>query len=160
MRDNPKLDEAAAITELGVGEALVSCLDEKGRPGVVERVFVVPPQGQIGPITEAQRRRLMQASLVSGLYDETVDRESAYEVLKARARRGAPAAEPTRRRSQPQTSDGGVLGGLGDLLGARRGRRQSVAEVAMKSAARAIGTELGRQVMRGVLGSILGGTRR
>src|SRR5512147_1167696 len=92
MRDNPALDEAAVITELGVGEALVSLLDAKGRPGVVERAFIVPPQGQIGPITPAQRQQLMQTSLVAGVYDKAVDRESAYEKLKARAEQAAEAA--------------------------------------------------------------------
>jgi Predicted ATPase len=162
MRDNPSLDEVAAITELGVGEALVSCLDEKGRPGVVQRAFVVPPQGQIGPITDAQRRQLIQNSLVAGVYEKTVDRESAYEILKARAAQAAQAAAaPPPQAPQQQPSGGGILGGLGDLLGggARRSR-QSVAEAAVTSAARAIGSNLGRQIVRGVLGSILGGTRR
>ena len=164
MRDNPGLDEAAAITELGVGEALVSCLDEKGRPGVVQRAFVVPPQGQIGPITDAQRRQLVQNSLVAGAYEKAVDRESAYEILKARAAQTAAAAAPppqaTQAQTQPQQSGGGLLGGLGALLGSgARGSRQTVAEAAVTSAARAIGSNLGRQIVRGVLGSILGGKR-
>jgi DNA helicase HerA-like ATPase len=164
MRPNPSLDEAAAITELGVGEALVSCLDEKGRPGVVERAFVVPPQGQIGPIADAQRRQLIQNSLVAGAYEKAVDRESAYEILKARAAQAAQAAAaaapPPQAQQQAQQGGGGILGGLGDLLGggARRSR-QSVAEAAVTSAARAIGSNLGRQIVRGVLGSILGGKR-
>ena len=154
MRDNPALDEAAAITELGVGEALVSCLDEKGRPGVVQRAFVVPPQGRIGPITDAQRRQLMQNSLVAGVYEKAVDRESAYEILKARAAQAAQAPQ------QAPQGGGGLLGGLGDLLGGGAGRRrQSIAEAAVTSAARAIGSNLGRQIVRGVLGSILGGKR-
>ena len=162
MRDNPGLDEAAAITELGVGEALVSCLDEKGRPGVVQRAFVVPPQGQIGPITEAQRRQLIQTSLVAGAYEKMVDRESAYEKLKARAAQAAEAAVSSPPPTQPQQhgSGGGLLGGLGDLLGGgSRGSRQTVAEAAITSAARAIGSNLGRQIVRGVLGSIFGGRR-
>jgi DNA helicase HerA-like ATPase len=164
MRDNPGLDEAAAITDLGVGEALVSCLDEKGRPGVVQRAFVVPPQGQIGPITDAQRRQLIQNSLVAGVYEKTVDRESAYEILKARAAQAAQAAAaaaPPPQATQAQTqSGGGLLGGLGALLGGgARGTRQTVAEAAVTSAARAIGSNLGRQIIRGVLGSILGGKR-
>jgi DNA helicase HerA-like ATPase len=164
MRDNPGLDEAAAITDLGVGEALVSCLDEKGRPGVVQRAFVVPPQGQIGPITDAQRRQLIQNSLVAGVYEKAVDRESAYEILKARAAQAAQAAAaaaPPPQATQAQTqSGGGLLGGLGALLGGgARGTRQTVAEAAVTSAARAIGSNLGRQIIRGVLGSILGGKR-
>jgi DNA helicase HerA-like ATPase len=159
MRDNPALDEAAAITELGVGEALVSCLDEKGRPGVVQRAFIVPPQGQIGPITDAQRRQLIQNSLVAGVYEKAVDRESACEILKARAAQAA-AAPPPRAPQQTAQGGGDLLGGLGDLLGGGAGRRrQSVAEAAVTSAARAIGSSLGRQIVRGVLGSILGGRR-
>ncbi len=133
MRDNPDLDEATAITELGVGEALVSFLDVKGRPGVTERCFIVPPQGQIGPITAAQRQQLMQTSLVAGAYDTAVDRESAYEKLKVRATQvaeaasaQAPAGKPA-GASQPAESGGGLGGLLGGLLGGN-GRRQGVAE--------------------------------
>jgi DNA helicase HerA-like ATPase len=163
MRDNAALDEAAVITELGVGEALVSFLDEKGRPGVVERAFIVPPQGQLGPITEAQRRQLMQTSLVAGVYDKTVDRESAYESLKARAEQTAAAAEavakPTAKAAGPATTGGG---GLGDILGGvlgGSGRREGALEAFTKSAARAIGSQAGRSIIRGVLGSLFGGKR-
>jgi DNA helicase HerA-like ATPase len=158
MRDNPALDEAAVITELGVGEALVSCLDEKGHPGVVERAYIVPPQGQIGPITDAQRRQLMQTSLVAGVYDETVDRESAHEKLKARAEQAAQvaAAEAQEKRQATSPAGGGVLG---DILGGRGGRRESAVEAMAKSAARSIGSQVGRAIIRGVLGSLLGGKR-
>jgi hypothetical protein len=166
MRDNPDLDEAAVITELGVGEALVSCLDEKGRPGVVERAFIVPPQGQIGPITDAQRRQLMQTSLVAGVYDKAIDRESAHEILKARAEQAtqAAAAEAEARQqakaAAPPAAGGGGLGGvLGDILGGRGGRREGAVEAMAKSAARSIGSQVGRAIMRGVLGSLLGGKR-
>jgi len=166
MRDNPSLDEVAAITELGVGEALVSFLDAKGRPGVVERAYIVPPQGQIGPITEAQRQRLMQTSLVAGVYDQTIDRESAYETLKARTEQAAQAAEieaqaavqakaDARAAKEAQTVGGGVLG---SVLGGG-GRREGAVEVLAKSAARAIGSQVGRSIIRGVLGSLLGGRR-
>ena len=165
MRDNAALDEAAAITELGVGEALVSFLDEKGRPGVVERAFIVPPQGQIGPITAAQRQQLMRTSLVAGAYDKTVDRESAYETLKARATQAAEAAaSQTQAAQQAKTAaqssaNGGGLGGvLGDILGGS-GRREGAAEALAKSAARAIGSQVGRSIIRGVLGSLFGGKR-
>lgn len=157
MRDNPSLDEAAAITELGVGEALVSFLDAKGRPNIVERAFIVPPQGQIGPITDAQRRQLMQRSLVAGVYDKTVDRESAYETLKARAEQSAQAAAQAKTAAQPAT--GGGLGGvLGEIL-TGNGRRQGAAEALAKSAARAIGSQVGRSLIRGVLGSLFGSKR-
>src|SRR3569832_2505454 len=157
MRDNPALDEAAAITELGVGEALVSLLDAKGRPGVVERAFIVPPQGQIGPITDAQRAQLIQSSLVAGVYDKTIDRESASETLKARAEQSAQAAAQAKTAAQPAT--GGGLGGvLGEIL-TGNGRRQGAAEALAKSAARAIGSQVGRSLIRGVLGSLFGSKR-
>ncbi|HEY9199066.1 MAG TPA: helicase HerA-like domain-containing protein [Gammaproteobacteria bacterium] len=163
MRDNPALDEATLITELGVGEALVSFLDAKGRPGVVERAFIVPPQGQIGPITAAQRQQLMQTSLVAGVYDKTVDRESAYETLKARAEQSAQAAAAQaeqQAKAAAQPAAGGGLGSvLGDILGGRGGRREGAAEALAKSAARAIGSQVGRSLIRGVLGSLFGGKR-
>jgi len=166
MRDNPALDEATVITELGVGEALVSFLDEKGRPGVVERAFIVPPQGQIGPITEAQRRQLVQTSLVAGVYDRTIDRESAHEILKARAEQAAQAAaaqeqaaQQAKTAAQAPAASGGFGGVLGDILGGRGGRREGAAEALAKSAARAIGSQVGRTLIRGVLGSLFGGKR-
>ncbi|MFP5404614.1 MAG: helicase HerA-like domain-containing protein, partial [Gammaproteobacteria bacterium] len=161
MRDNPNLDEAAVITELGVGEALVSFLDAKGRPNVVERAYVVPPRGQIGPIPDAKRRQLMQTSLVAGVYDKTVDRESAHEILKARAEQAAQAAAAEAEAKQQakaaasQPAGGGVLGSI--LTGS--GRRESAVEALAKSAARAIGSQVGRSLIRGVLGSLLGGKR-
>jgi DNA helicase HerA-like ATPase len=165
MRDNAALDEATVITELGVGEALVSFLDAKGRPGVVERAFIVPPQGQLGPITDAQRRQLMQSSLVAGVYDKTVDRESAYESLKARAEQAAQAAaaqaqteQQAKAAAQPAASGGGMGGVLGDILGGS-GRREGAAEALAKSAARAIGSQVGRSIIRGVLGSLFRGKR-
>ncbi|MFO7543438.1 MAG: helicase HerA-like domain-containing protein [Thiobacillus sp.] len=165
MRDNPTLDEAAVITELGVGEALVSLLDAKGRPGVVERAFILPPQGQLGPITAAQRQQLMQTSLVAGVYDKTVDRESAYETLKARAEQAADAAaaetqaaQQAKTAAQPAAGGGGLGGVLGGILNGD-GRRQGVAEALAKSAARAIGSQVGRSIIRGVLGSLFGGKK-
>jgi hypothetical protein len=163
MRDNPDLDEVSVITELGVGEALVSFLDAKGRPGVVERAYIVPPQGQIGPITDAQRQRLVQTSLVAGVYDKTIDRESAHEVLKARAEQSAQAAaaeaaakQQAKAAAQSTASGGSVLG---DILGGRGGRREGAVEAMAKSAARSIGSQVGRAIMRGVLGSLFGGKR-
>ncbi|MHB0925250.1 MAG: helicase HerA-like domain-containing protein [Gallionellaceae bacterium] len=151
MRDNPKLDEATVITELGVGEALVSCLDEKGTPGIVERALIVPPQAQIGPITEAERQAIIQGSLLAGHYEKAVDRDSAYEILKQRANEKQVAA-------QPQTgSVGGMLGGI--FGSGSSGRREGAAEALAKSAARAIGSEVGRRIIRGVLGSLLGSRR-
>ncbi|MBI5006090.1 MAG: DUF853 family protein [Nitrosomonadales bacterium] len=156
MRDNPELDEQAAITELGVGEALVSLLNEKGTPTIVERALIVPPQAHIGPITEAERAALIQSSLLAGHYEKAVDRESAYEIIKGRteekqaeAEKAAPAAEST----------GGGLGGmLGGMLGGGTSRRQSAGEAMVKSVVRTVGAELGRQLVRGVLGSLMGGS--
>ncbi len=177
MRANPGLDVATAITELGVGEALVSLLDEKGRPALTERVFVLPPASQIGPITAEQRTTLISESVVAGVYEKTVDRESAFEALKGRTQSktpaastaGADAAAPRSRagRTAPTPAPeaapegGGILDSIGDMLGggARRSRA-SVGEQMIKSAASSIGREVGRQIIRGVLGSILGGSRR
>ncbi|MDP2401565.1 MAG: DUF853 family protein, partial [Actinomycetota bacterium] len=138
--------------ELGVGEALVSCLDEKGRPGIVERALIVPPQAQIGPIGETERSALIRSSLLAGHYEKALDRESAYEILKGRTTEKQAAAQ------QAPAAGGGVGGMLGDLLGGGTGssRRQGVGEALAKSAARAIGSEVGRRIIRGVLGSLLG----
>ena len=152
FRANPKLDVEKVIGELGVGEALVSFLDEKGSPAVVERAFIVPPASRLGPLTADERLKAIEGSLVAGHYEKAVDRESAYEKLAARAgdktAQGAPAS--------------GGLGGILDKLGGNgaRGRtREGPFEAAAKSAARAIGSEVGRRIIRGVLGSILGGRR-
>jgi DNA helicase HerA-like ATPase len=161
LRSNPKLDVEAAITELAVGEALVSPLDEKGRPCVVERAFIVPPGCRLGPITADERTAIMRNSAVAGVYDKTVDRESAYEKLLSRhdASIGARAAQ-----DQAAPGGGGLLGTLGDWLGGstgpRGGHHEGAIEAAAKSAARAIGSQVGREIVRGVLGSLLGGRRR
>ncbi|HSQ73380.1 MAG TPA: DUF853 domain-containing protein [Rubrivivax sp.] len=172
MRPNPKIgDMAAAITELAVGEALVSFLDAKGRPSVTERVYVLPPGSQIGPITPAQRQALIASSLVAGNYEKVVDRESAYEKIKGRAESGAaqaPAAG-TQARTLPGTApaeaaSGGMLdelkGAIFGTTGPRGGRYPGLAEKAASSAVRSIGSAVGREVIRGVLGSLFGGRRR
>ena len=163
MRDNENLDEIAAIMDLGVGEALVSMLDTKGKPGITERAFIVPPQAHLGPITPAQRATLIQNSLIAGHYEKQVDRDSAYETLKTRAVQSAEAAAATKTAPAPSptpTSDSGGLGGaLGDIFSGRGGRREGAVEAMAKSAARAIGSQVGRSIIRGVLGSLLGGKR-
>jgi hypothetical protein len=182
MRANPGLDVATAITELGVGEALVSLMDEKGRPCLTERVFVLPPASQIGPIKPEQRKTLLSESIVAGVYEKAVDRESAFEALKGRTQANMghaapveddfPAADTAAPRASrrgstptptatPAPNGGGILDSIGDMLGggARRSRA-SVGEQMIKSAASSIGREVGRQIIRGVLGSILGGSRR
>jgi len=133
-------------------------LDEKGRPTITERALIMPPQGQIGPIDAATRQQIIQNSLVAGVYEKAVDRESAYEILKARAvQRTAAEAEAKQTTAQQGGAWGDVLGGI---FGGGNSRRQSVGEAVAKSAARAIGSEVGRQIIRGVLGSILGGGKR
>ncbi|MBK1687850.1 helicase HerA-like domain-containing protein [Rubrivivax gelatinosus] len=166
MRANPKLgDLTTAITELGVGEALVSFLDAKGRPCVTERVFVLPPGSRIGPVTPAERQALIAGSLVAGVYEKTVDRESAYERLKGRATTAPAATAGLPPGAQaPAGEGGGLLDGLKDTLfgstGPRGGRREGLAEAAARSAMRSIGSAVGRELIRGVLGSLIGGSRR
>jgi DNA helicase HerA-like ATPase len=162
MRANPKFDAEKAITELGVGEALVSLLDEKGRPSVVERAFVAPPASRIGPITDAERAALMRTSVVAGIYDKTEDRESAYEHLKERAATG-PAGGTAAGAGAGGREGGGIGGALKDALGGvltGSGRKDSALEAMTKSAARSIGSSLGREIIRGVLGTLLGGARK
>jgi DNA helicase HerA-like ATPase len=162
MRQNPAIDTEQAITELGVGEALVSMLDDKGRPSVVERAWICPPASRIGPITDDERAALLRRSIVAGIYDKTVDRESAFERLRARAE-GEAAEAAAKPSSAPAGTarGGGTAGGglLDDLLGGG-GRRQSTVEAMAKSAARSIGSTLGRQIVRGILGTLTGGKRR
>jgi DNA helicase HerA-like ATPase len=175
LRANPAFDAATVITELGVGEALVSFLDEQGRPTVVERGMVLPPASRIGPMTAAERSTAIAASPIAGHYEQVLDRESAYEKLTgATPQQGAPgkagaavgASDTATDAAEP--SGGGFFGGIGDALGgmlgggARTGSRgrQTVVEAAVSSTVRAIGSSLGREIVRGVLGSIMGGRRR
>jgi uncharacterized protein len=168
MRANPKLDIESAITELGVGEALVSFLDAKGRPTITERVYVLPPGSQIGPIAPEQRKSLIAQSLVAGVYEKTLDRESAFELLKGRAVASADTAQQMQKQAPggagPVAAEGGLLGGLSDMLfgstGPRGGRRPGLAEAAATSAMRTAGSTVGREIVRGVLGSLFGGSRR
>ena len=158
FRTNPNLDIQTVITQLEVGEALVSFLDEKGTPGIVERALIYPPQGQIGPVTPEQRQQLMSTSVVKGVYDTAIDRESAYERLKGRAEQpSAPGAgQPQSQPWYANLPGMGTLGSLGGGGGTHRG--DSLAEAMAKSAARTIGSTVGRQIVRGVLGSLLGGS--
>ena len=158
MRPNPALDIEAAITELAVGEALVSFLDDKGRPSITQRVYVLPPGSRIGPIEDAQRRRLLADSLVAGVYETAVDRESAYEVLLART---AQAPEATNGiATTPATASDGMMGGLNEFLfgstGPRGGKKDGLVQSLVKSTARSMTQQLGRQLLRGVLGSLTG----
>ncbi|MCX7693756.1 helicase HerA-like domain-containing protein [Tepidimonas taiwanensis] len=160
MRPKPGLDLEAAITELAVGEALVSLLDAKGRPTETERVWVVPPGSRLGPITPAERQALLRTSLVAGVYEAVVDRESAYERLRAsHAGSGTPAGAP------PAAGGGGGLGAMvGEVLfgrtGPRGGQHDGLVQTVVKTAVRQVGAQLGRQLVRGLLGGLLGGSGR
>jgi DNA helicase HerA-like ATPase len=147
FRANPTLNTEQVITELGVGEALISVLDDKGQPTPVERVFIYPPQSRVGPLNDTERSEQMSRSPLRGRYEQSIDRESAYELLAARAKAAATqtatetaAAKPSARTESNPTAD---------LIGAFA-----------KSAARSIGSQVGREILRGVMGSLLGGTRR
>ena len=169
LRANPKVNTEKAIMELGVGEALVSLLDAKGTPGIVERAFILPPASKIGPVPPEERKRLIAASVIAGHYEKAVDRDSAYEKLRGRTdskQAGQADAPPVKAGGKsagapagaPQ--DAGAGGMLSDILfgstGPRGGRREGVVESAAKSMAR----QAGREIMRGVLGSIFGGGKR
>ncbi|SDF80980.1 helicase HerA-like domain-containing protein [Terriglobus roseus] len=176
FRVNPALNTEEAISQLGVGEALVSFLDEQGTPTIVERAWVIPPHARIGPVTPTERKALMQTSVVAGVYDKVVDRESAYERLNQRANtssaanNAAPAGTPSPMpqgipvpQDVPQQESGGWLSSVTEVLtqrgptGPRGGRgADSIIETAAKSAARAMASQAGRQIVRGVLGSIMG----
>ncbi|MFM7026316.1 MAG: helicase HerA-like domain-containing protein [Limnohabitans sp.] len=162
MRPKAGLNIEAAITELGVGEALISFLDAKGRPSETERVFVLPPASQIGPITPEQRQALMRGSLVAGVYETTVDRESAYELLKANITAHADNAAASSARNN--AGEGELVRTMSDLLfgstGPRGGQRDGVAQMVVKSAVRTAGSAIGREIVRGLLGSLLGGSKR
>jgi len=154
FRANPKLDVETAITELGVGEALVSFLDEKGTPMPVERALIKPPCSRIGPVSDAERQESIQNSVIYGHYEKQIDRESAYEILKGKADQ---AVQPAAGGNNPGFDWGEILIGK---AGPRGGRgKQGVLEAVAKSAARTIGNEVGKQIIRGVLGSLLGGRR-
>ncbi|MGS1106535.1 helicase HerA-like C-terminal domain-containing protein [Achromobacter anxifer] len=167
MRPNPGLDIEAAITELGVGEALVSLLDAKGRPMPTERAYIVPPASQIGPATDAERQALRQGSPLASKYEQSIDRESAYEVLAGRAAKPVDQAGAAKNGSaQPddkgaaQESGGGLMDSLNEVLfgstGPRGGKRDGVVQTMAKSTVRSIAREL----TRGILGSLLGSKGR
>jgi DNA helicase HerA-like ATPase len=154
---NPKLNVAEVISQLGVGEALVSTLQEKGVPMPVERTLICPPRCRMGAITAEERSAVRARSLVGGKYDSRINRESAYEILSRRtASSNASVARSGQTQAGPQSEGGGLLGDL--LWGTKR--RQGLAETMAKQAARTVGSQIGRQILRGVLGGILGGSRR
>ncbi len=158
FRQNPEIDVATAITELGVGEALVSFLDEKGIPSMVERAFVIPPHSHIGPVSPDQRQQLLANSLVAGQYETVVDRESAYEMLKAKSEASAQIAEAEieAKAAQEEAEKQAKEEARAERAASSGG--DSAFGAFTKSAARAVGSNVGRQIVRGVLGGIFGGS--
>jgi DNA helicase HerA-like ATPase len=156
FRQNPRLDVETALTQLAVGEALVSLLDESGQPEVVERALIVPPHSQIGAIPPADRQRIIQSSILYGTYEKAVDRESASEILAKRA------AEKVAASNAPGPAP--ATSGLGSVLwgstGPRGGKHDGLVETMAKSAVRTMGSSVGREIIRGVLGSLFGGGGR
>jgi uncharacterized protein len=164
LRPNPAIDTRAAITELAVGEALVSVLDESGSPTITERVWIAPPASRIGPITDAEREAIRQRnSGLAGHYDKPLDRESAYEKLVDRAGQAGGAGK-TGGAGEPSKAGGSGLDSVSDILfgstGPRGGKREGMLESAARSAARSVGSGIGRAILRGALGSLLGGATR
>jgi uncharacterized protein len=159
FRTNPKFDTVTVLTQLGVGEALVSLLDAKGQPSVVERAFIVPPRSQIGPISLEQRQKLLRDSVVTGVYEQLIDRQSAYEHLRE-ATRNSPG-----QKSAAPVAGGGILsqvisGAVGGISGARVRQSDSIVEAFSKNLTRAIANTAGREIVRGIMESLFGGTRR
>jgi len=161
FRQNPAFDTQKAIVELGVGEALVSVLEGKGSPSMVERTLIAPPSARVGPLTQQERERIIAASPLKGRYEQEIDRESAYEILTKRTAEAAAAKQAPQQASAG--SEGGILDTLGTILGggkpAKGGRRtvtvtERVITNVASSAARTIGTQLGRAILRGILGSM------
>ena len=163
MRQKPGLDIETAITELAVGEALISFLDAKGRPCETERVYVLPPGSQIGPIGPEQRKALLDNSLVAGVYEKLIDRESAHEKIKGRVA-ASPGSSPGKPGDTAPADSGGMFSGLGaginsvlfGTTGPRGAKHDGLAQTMAKSAVRTIGTSVGREILRGVLGSLMG----
>jgi uncharacterized protein len=153
FRANPKFKVEDVITELGVGEALVSFLDEKGIPGIVERAKIVPPQSQIGPILPEERNQLIRSSVIYGVYEKEIDRESAFEILQkkfAQEDADEKAAADQKEMLKQQKQQKPAPGSAGDIFG-------DLAKVAGRTLTRQVSNELGRTLVRGVLGSILAG---
>ena len=172
FRPNPEFDCYETITQLGVGEALVSTLEAKGVPGIVQRTLIRPPSSRLGPLEDDERKEVIKLSPVAGLYDETVDRESAAEMLKARAEKAADVAEREKAQGEKEErAESGSRWTLPDFddddrstkssrsrssssTKRRSSNRQTVGEAAMKSLARSVSTQLGRALVRGILGSL------
>lgn len=159
MRANPAFDTEKAIQELGTGEALISFLDAKGSPSVVERAMVLAPCSRMGPVTEDERNGLINHSPVYGKYEDEVDRESAYEMLQKGVQASTGQQNNPPAKGKEVAVDDGILGGLKDILfgttGPRGGKKDGVVQTMAKSAAR----QVTNQIVRGMLGSLLGGEK-
>lgn len=160
FRENPDLDTVKAISELGVGEVLISTLDAKGVPTIVDRAFVIPPAGRIGPITPEQRQQLIAGSIVAGIYEKAIDRESAYEILSAEAEQkkqaeqaAIAAAEAEKQRIAEEKASRAAARNRDSFM-------ETVGKSVARSASSAIGRQIGYQIVRGVLGGIFGSSRR
>ena len=153
FRPNPAIDTLATLTELGIGEALVGTLENKGTPAMVQRVAIAPPQSRIGPLSADERSALIRQSPLAGYYDKAFDRESAYELLTARATRAASDTASQQERAPQSKAPAGVASKAGDLLG-------NLAGQVMKTAVRQAANQIGRQLVRGLLGALLGGKGR
>lgn len=160
MRANPAFNTEQAIQELGTGEALISFLDAKGSPSIVERAMVIAPDSRMGPVTDDERNGLINNSPLYGKYEDEVDRESAFEMLQKGVENSAGQADAPPAKGQQSTDDGGLLGGLKDIIfgttGPRGGKHDGLVQTAAKSAVR----QVTNQIVRGMLGSLLGGRRR
>src|SRR6266540_3667038 len=161
FRQNPKLKAETVLTQLAVGEALVSMLDENGSPEIVQRAKIVPPRSQVGAITADQRKQIIDSSILAGHYEKAIDPKSAFEILQARTGQkaeaaGAPAATPG--ASVPEAAKPSFFTWISEVfqprIGPHGGRYDSVATTAVKSMARAVGSQAGRQLIRGVLGTL------
>jgi DNA helicase HerA-like ATPase len=171
FRQNPKLKVETVLTQLAVGEALVSMLDENGSPQIVERAKIVPPRSRVGAISADERKEIIASSIIAGHYEKAIDRESAYEKLQARAGQKAQTADAPPVAASPPTPEGEKPSILAEALGTataafqptigpRGGRYDSLATSMVKSAMRAASSSIGRQIARGILGGILGGSGR
>ena len=164
MRANPAFNAAEVITELGVGEALISFLDAKGRPNVVERCSVIAPASRLGPMDADERERVVKGSLLYGHYEQVLDRESAYEKLRAAAPEARTAADAQPAGGAGGSEEGGLMGSLSGILfghtGPRGGQHDGLVQTAAKTLTRTMASSVGRQIVRGVLGSLLGGSSR
>ena len=165
FRQNPKLNVEETITQLAVGEALVSLLDHTGTPGIVERAFILPPRARIGPITDVKRQEIIKASVLYGTYETPVNRESAAEKLRARvATLPGATGSAVPRPGAAAHAETGIGSTINSMLfgstGPRGARREGILEAATKSAVRSVGSGIGRSIVRGLLGSVFGGGRR